>query len=110
MADALMVVASILEDSVKRTDMVCRYGGDEFLILVESTRPHAARYIKDRIKARVSAFNKKGVKPYRIGMSFGLKFYDQRNLHLKQLLSEVDRLMYTEKEKSKRFEESKDDE
>ncbi|MBT3318503.1 MAG: diguanylate cyclase [Clostridia bacterium] len=108
--DALMVVASILEDSVKRTDMVCRYGGDEFLILVESPRPHAARYIKDRVKARISAFNKKGVKPYKIAMSFGLKFYDHSNVNLKHLLSEVDQLMYAEKEKNKRAAQSRSEE
>ncbi len=100
--DALMVVASILEDSVKRTDMVCRYGGDEFLILVESPRPHAARYIKDRIKARISAFNKKGVKPYMLAMSFGLNFYDHSAANIKHLLAEVDQLMYAEKDRNKR--------
>lgn len=101
--DALMVVASILEDSVKRTDMVCRYGGDEFLILVESPRANAARYIRDRIRSKVSAFNKKNVKPYVIAMSFGLKFYNKSNMHLKQLMNEVDRLMYTDKQRNKRL-------
>lgn len=101
--DALMVVASILEDSVKRTDMVCRYGGDEFLILVESPRANAARYIRDRIRSKVSAFNKKNVKPYVIGMSFGLKFYNKSNMHLKQLMNEVDRLMYTDKQRNRRL-------
>lgn len=101
--DALMVVASILEDSVKRTDMVCRYGGDEFLILVESPRANAARYIRDRIKSKVSAFNKKNVKPYVIAMSFGLKFYNKSNMHLRQLMNEVDRLMYTDKQRNRRL-------
>lgn len=101
--DALTVVASILEDSVKRTDMVCRYGGDEFLILVESPRANAARYIRDRIKSKVSAFNKKNVKPYVIAMSFGLKFYNKSNIHLRQLMNEVDRLMYTDKQRNRRL-------
>ena len=100
--DALMIVASILEDSVKRTDMVCRYGGDEFLILVESLRPNAASYIRDRIKSRVSAFNKKKVKPYIIAMSFGLKFYNKSNVNLKQLMTEVDSLMYADKQNNKK--------
>ena len=100
--DALMVVASILEDSVKRTDMVCRYGGDEFLILVESPRATAATYIKDRIESRLSAFNKKKVKPYNLAMSFGLKFYNKSNVHIKQLLSEVDQLMYADKENNRK--------
>ena len=100
--DALMIVASILEDSVKRTDMVCRYGGDEFLILVESQRPNAASYVKDRIKSRVSAFNKKKVKPYIIAMSFGLKFYNKSNVNLKQLMTEVDSLMYKDKQNNKK--------
>ena len=100
--DALLIVASILEDSVKRTDMVCRYGGDEFLILVESPRPNAATYIKDRIQSRISAFNKKRVKPYDIAMSFGLKFYNKTSISLKQLMSEVDRLMYTDKEQNRK--------
>jgi len=100
--DALMVVASILEDSVKRTDMVCRYGGDEFLILVESPRATAAMYIKDRIESRLSAFNKKKVKSYNLAMSFGLKFYNKSNVHIKQLLSEVDQLMYADKENNRK--------
>lgn len=100
--DALMIVASILEESVKRTDMVCRYGGDEFLILIESPRPNAASYVSDRIKAKVSAFNKKKVKPYTIAMSFGLKFYNKGYINIKHLMAEVDLLMYSDKEKNKK--------
>ncbi len=99
--DALLIVASILEESVKRTDMVCRYGGDEFLILVESQRPNAASYIRDRIKSKVSAFNKKKVKPYIIAMSFGLKFYNKSNITIKQLITEIDQLMYADKEQNR---------
>lgn len=96
--ETLIVVSSIMEKSVKRSDMVCRYGGDEFLILIESDEPDAGRLVQDRIEFELKYFNAKEIEPYSINMSFGVKFYDDfKYISNKSILADVDRRMYQDK-------------
>lgn len=45
----LRVFASILTDAVRRSDLVVRYAGDEFVVLMPETDLHDARFVADRI-------------------------------------------------------------
>jgi len=49
-------VASILVSSVREGDAVCRYGGDEFLVVLQNTTPEEATRVADRLRQRVAEF------------------------------------------------------
>ena len=99
---ALLAVASILEHSVKRHDMVCRYGGDEFIVLIESDEHSTGRVVRQRIEDDLEVLNEKQVLASRIGMSFGAMFVGAPKVAtMKRVLSEVDALMYKHKERTK---------
>jgi diguanylate cyclase (GGDEF)-like protein len=49
-------VASILVSSVREGDAVCRYGGDEFLIVLQNTSAEEAMRISERLRQRVAEF------------------------------------------------------
>ena len=53
-ADRLLVqLARLLERSVRRTDVVARYGGDEFVILLPETDAEGARMVADKLRCAV---------------------------------------------------------
>ena len=46
--DALRSVARVLRKSVRKTDRLCRYGGEEFVILMPATNAKEARVLAER--------------------------------------------------------------
>lgn len=51
----LRLVAQRLDEQVRSEDMICRYGGDEFLyLLVNPQNPHNIQLIADKVCDRIS--------------------------------------------------------
>ena len=51
----LMMVARTLSNNLRAHDFLGRYGGEEFVILLEDTSTHTALQIAERIRARISS-------------------------------------------------------
>lgn len=51
--EALKAVATALKESLRNVDMVFRYGGEEFMILLSNTNPEAASMIGERLRLAV---------------------------------------------------------
>lgn len=51
----LTEVAARIKASLREFDMVGRYGGEEFVILLVNTSPHTAHQIAERIRQRISS-------------------------------------------------------
>lgn len=96
---ALIIVSNILKISVKKIDLVCRYGGDEYMILAEADNKDIGNIISTRIHAAIESFNLKKVKPYPISLSIGSLYVDSNsNQDENEILIKVDELMYKQKE------------
>jgi diguanylate cyclase (GGDEF)-like protein len=52
---ALQQVANILTDAVRGSDMVCRYGGEEFVVLLPETNLEGAVALGEKIRAAAEA-------------------------------------------------------
>lgn len=52
---ALMQAARVLTESVRGSDVVCRYGGEEFLVLAPETDARGALSLADKVRLSVSA-------------------------------------------------------
>jgi diguanylate cyclase (GGDEF)-like protein len=50
---ALVAVAGVLREARRETDLCCRYGGEEFVVLLERAAGEAALLAAERIRARV---------------------------------------------------------
>lgn len=95
---ALIIVADLLQRVTKRSDYICRYGGDEFMALIKAESEAVGDQVKERLVQAVADFNAKGVKPYTISMSFGILYVDGRDTYEEiHILAEVDRRMYVDK-------------
>jgi diguanylate cyclase (GGDEF)-like protein len=77
---------------------VSRYGGDEFLIVLEQCSETTPARVIRRIRENVHKFNSESNLPYVIEFSVGYKVYS--NLHgmtSRQIFAGIDELMYENK-------------
>lgn len=96
---ALELVSKALKnacDSLGKTVFLCRYGGDEFLMVVPTEMPAIAiRVIKDCMKEEVS--NQYSSLNFALKISLGYALWDGKSSNFKQSVAEADRMMYEDK-------------
>jgi diguanylate cyclase (GGDEF)-like protein len=98
----LSQIATILKSSVRGSDYIFRYGGDEFLILLPETDEQGAEIVCRRVKGRVAEWN--GTNPVgdvAVSISLGLYLHVTGQSAEKDV-AEADARMYTEKQALKR--------
>ncbi|SDL27879.1 HD domain-containing phosphohydrolase [Halarsenatibacter silvermanii] len=90
----LKKAAEILENSVRDEDILARFGGDEFVILLPRTNGEAAHKIYDRIEKRCQDISNEEF-PVTISMGIAVKTDPEENL--KDLLKQADENMMQNK-------------
>lgn len=96
--DVLRGVARLLTSCVRDTDIVVRYGGDEFLVLLVETNGEAVR-VKERIASEMAKQFGTTVYGTPIRVSIGAAHWSpDTGESIDTLLSRADRAMYTEKD------------
>jgi len=69
----ILRIAHMLENSLRSGDVLCRWGGEEFLILLKNTSLEAAQNVAEKLRQTIAAENfQLSSKPYRITGSFGV--------------------------------------
>ncbi|MVB09436.1 Diguanylate cyclase, GGDEF domain [Caprobacter fermentans] len=94
----LVQVAGILTAATRRNDVVARYGGDEFLILLpQINAPDNYKIVVSKIlQAKRDAIVCNGIS-VEICLSVGVSFYPQDGDSIDQLIVKADRAMYIAK-------------
>jgi diguanylate cyclase (GGDEF)-like protein len=70
---ALKAIASILRKSCRSSDVVCRYGGEEFCVLLPETAEEGAAIWADRLRVALAEMElSAGDRPLRVTASFGI--------------------------------------
>jgi len=96
---AIVLAADLLRKSIRKGDFVSRYGGDEFLIVLEQCSDSTPIRIIRRIRENAQKFNQDNALPYAIDFSVGYKVYSSlRGLTGKQIFTGIDELMYKNKQ------------
>jgi diguanylate cyclase (GGDEF)-like protein len=95
----LMEMASILMAAVRDTDVVCRYGGDEFVVILPETGIEQAAQVAERVKEMLAAYNFTGGRRLKLTVtaSFGVAVYPEHAASAQQLMSVADVAMYEAK-------------
>jgi diguanylate cyclase (GGDEF)-like protein/PAS domain S-box-containing protein len=98
--DILREVAALLREAVRETDIVVRYGGDEFLIILLETNGEVDS-IKQRITEKVSLLNKKNGKlDFPVTLSVGSASWGPHDhKSVDETLNEADKMMYEDKKR-----------
>ncbi len=88
----LQNVAQLLVESFRKDDMVARYGGDEFVVLVKLPHLELTR-IEEVLNSLVKRVEERFAK-YNISLSFGIALYPIDGKSMKTLLDVADKRMY----------------
>ncbi|WP_404367383.1 diguanylate cyclase domain-containing protein [Marinobacter sp.] len=95
----LREVSAEIVDCVRATDTVCRYGGDEFVILLtEITESQDAAQIAEKLLARFAAPRTIDGHELQITLSIGIAVYPENGPDSDTLLRNADKAMYISKE------------
>ncbi len=99
----LSEVGQILLLAVRESDVLARYGGDEFVVVLPETPPAGALVIAERIRKAIEghAFLATQGLQARISASFGVSSYPEHALTPEGLIQKADQAMYRVKERNK---------
>ena len=95
----LQQVAEHCRQELRETDVVGRYGGDEFAILLPESDPVAAAQVAERLRQRIARQPLNTTTgPVAVTISLGIAALDDENLTLDILLSRADQALYDAKQ------------
>lgn len=96
--EVLRVVAEVLRRTLRREDLICRFGGEEFVALLPGVPLSIALDVAERIRAGLEARRIHGVAD-RVTASFGVaECQPERPEALRSLIVRADRALYRAKE------------
>jgi diguanylate cyclase (GGDEF)-like protein len=99
----LMEIASVILSSVRDTDAVARYGGDEFVIVLPDTGIELAGVVAERIRQKMTRHYFNGGRRLQLSLtaSFGVAAFPKHASSPQQLIACADTAMYEAKAANK---------
>ena len=95
---ALVETAGVLKDSFRQSDILARYGGDEFAVLVSDADEASTATVISRVQDKVRIRNEQPGRVYQLALSIGIVSSNPASpADLEALLHHADRLMYEQK-------------
>lgn len=97
---ALIHTANILKKSFTNNEFISRYGGDEFIIIIESKNEVDLVKHVNNININIKEFNNAQIEPYKIDLSIGADYFDcSSKTSIETFLKHIDLLMYEDKQR-----------
>lgn len=94
----LKEVAELFKSTIREVDIICRMGGDEFLLIFPDSSLKEVDLIRNRLEKKLSSLNRTIKKNYQIKFSMGFSEYlSDKPKTLDELINIADQRMYEEK-------------
>ena len=90
----LRQVSDVLRTQIRTTDIVGRYGGEEFLVLMPDTGPEGALLVAEKLRQSVA---ERIVQPDRVTVSIGVATTSEKDVTLDRTISRADGALYQAK-------------
>jgi diguanylate cyclase (GGDEF)-like protein len=99
----LTEVAEVITGSVRESDFVARYGGDEFVLMLPETPAKRALQMAERVRLRIAGHRFKGGVGADIFLtaSFGVASFPEHGTQAEKLIELADAAMYEAKQRNK---------
>lgn len=95
---ALQDAVQIFRNALRRDDFIARFGGDEFLILLDVPTIEILESARDRLMVRTRQFNEQQIRPYQLDFSLGYDIYNPEiSRDADDFIDHLDQLMYEDK-------------
>jgi len=95
--EVLRQVSSVFVQQLRKIDVVCRYGGEEFAILVPQTSARNAMEVAEKLRRMVEAYRFPGV-PVMVTISAGVAEFPANGRTRDELVAAADAALYASKE------------
>ncbi|HEY9060873.1 MAG TPA: GGDEF domain-containing protein [Pseudobacteroides sp.] len=103
--NVLVQVVEIIKNSIFYKDLICRYGGEEFIILFTRTSMERAITESERIRKEVEQYSfifNDEIKDGQVTVSIGLAYFDENMPNgIESILELADKRLYTAKASGK---------
>ena len=98
---ALKSVSKIIRSSLRQTDVPCRFGGDEMMIMLPRTNSEEAKVIARRLKERIGEVvlpDRNAIEPEHLSISQGISSFPSDGATANELLEKADQALYVVKQ------------
>jgi len=98
--DVLREFAVRIRKSIRGIDLACRYGGEEFVIVMPETDIHVAGLVAERLRRSIAGESfavNKGAKRIEVTISIGLATLDRKGEPVADVLKRADTALYRAK-------------
>ena len=98
--DVIRNVATMLQSSMRKQDLLCRYGGEEFCMVFPSTTSEQTWEVAERIRGRIEAECGpaiSGIQGLKVTSSFGVSSIKFGGETLEELIGQADQALYDAK-------------
>lgn len=94
----LIKIANILKEAVRTSDVLCRWGGEEFLIYLPETNESGACKLADNIKVMINAAEfDVGQSVVKVSASFGVSEKEKTDMQVGDVIKRADKALYIAK-------------
>ncbi len=94
--DVLRVVSSTLQSPLREADILCRYGGEEFAVVLPNTDIEQAVAVAERLRSAISQAQMPVAK-LRVTASLGVSVISEATLDPQEMLDQADKGLYVAK-------------
>ncbi len=96
--EVLLILAQLMTDSFRENDLLFRYGGEEFAMVLMDISPEQAQQSLDRFREKIAAHEFPEIE--QVTVSIGYTEFDQ-SLSLEELINQADNALYYAKASSR---------
>lgn len=98
--EVLRQVASLLKVSLRKADILCRYGGEEIAIILPHTKNQDAVILANKLCKTVAQKDYLVAKDLtvKVTISLGVSTYPENGLYAKEIIDAADKMLYSAKE------------
>jgi len=101
--EILESLGDILNGIIRSSDIACRYGGEEFIILMPETTLDGAEIVAEMLRTAIKkiVIQREGKAIKNITVSLGVASYPQNGLSRQEVMEAVDKALYRAKQEGR---------